>query len=104
MKSQRKTSQNTSFYEITEKILQKHFYEITERNLQKHIYENHREKSPRIHFFYEITERNLQKHFFYEITKRNLQEHTSSVKSQREISMNTYIYEITQRYLYNQLF
>jgi hypothetical protein len=28
MKNQRKISQNTSFYEIAEKILQKHFYEI----------------------------------------------------------------------------
>jgi hypothetical protein len=52
MKSQRKISQNTSFYEIAEKILQKHFYEITEKNLQKR--------------------------FFYKITERNLQEYTSS--------------------------
>jgi hypothetical protein len=63
MKSQRKISQNTSFYEIAEKNLQKHFYEITEKNLQKR--------------------------FFYEITERNLQEYTSSMKSQREISKNT---------------
>jgi hypothetical protein len=37
MKNQRKISQNTSFYELSEKILQKRFfYEITERNLQEH--------------------------------------------------------------------
>jgi hypothetical protein len=42
--------------------------------------------------------------YFYEITQRNLQEHTSCTKLQREISMNTYFYEVTQRYLYNQQF